>query len=307
MWGEIFSGAGALGSAIGGAIGAGAAGRAGRRARDTYDWRTHQGIGRYLLGLFGEDAGGAVDAMFKPTERRFIRDETGIDTPEARAFSARYPGYMSVMGRIADNIPAQNAQLLGGYTDLEGGVNDLYARRVAEARAWGSGRAAEIDEDTQRAVGRAKAGIDARARAAGMYGSTMPGQLGAAAEIEGARQGSRLKTEVSMGTIDRALRAMEDQARTKTGLGTTRLGVQAGLMGRQDEARERMAGTVMQALGSGIFNPHLGQDTTRFYPGQSGLGTALTSLGNGLVTFGSQRMANDRLNDLLLALGGRTR
>lgn len=345
-------GGGAALSSLGGLFGASSANRAGRKARDWYDMRTGEGMGRLGSLFYGYDPWSALlsgtSAASTPEQRaeaarRFEQMIGGPIFQQLQRFGPRYDQMQgAAMGRFDEQSAGVSEMARQALGDRMGayrqGTDALMSAfdRGAEATAglgrglsalagqWGAGREGIIRRD----AGRLRDDLDARTRAQ-MTASGFGGTLEANQLAANARQAGELEQDalqrLSESQVDRRLGALGTQTALSQALLGQRTGLGAGLFGQAQQAADTMTSQELQnryarlgqragydfgsigprlgyeaaplqaALGvqqGGVMNPWLGQSTSQFYPGASGAGNVLGSLGNAAFAGGSTALGN---------------
>jgi len=214
--------------------------------------------------------------------------QTGIF--DQGAVDAMGPGFITDMERFAEQFRGQGAESLGRYdADTSRLMTD--ARRIENnAQHYGQGRAAEINRDAERASTGAARQIQSRLAGSGLANSSMLGeQIGGATRNIFEGQQSALnslgdsQTQLMSGLAGNRLNLDSSRASGRTSL-------DLGLQDRDISMSSAPLNTRMQVLTGNTFNPMLGQDTTRYYPGVSPGGAAASTWGNALGAMGGQAM-----------------
>lgn len=324
-------GAGGLASALGGALGGAAQNRAGRQARDWYDDKTNA-YGTRLFDLyFGPDrramweAGGGGGADFNASIGGGILDQQ-------KALADRYgAGY----GSLTDALKSQLAGVNDLGTARAKNVSNMYGRAVnltqdayggldRIAGQHGAQRASQIREDANRATRASNQQTMARMTASGLGNSSLLSSvMGAnAAEIE--RGAQRSLQDAADATTQMRLGVGAQGASSLAGLLSQRAGTAASMLDTDTARRMSSAGVLsdlrersmgkryaldqmpidqMLSIQQGqIFNPWLGQNTSQYYPGQSGMASALVTGGNAAAGLGGMMYGQQQNQQLLEAL-----
>lgn len=267
---------GALLSGAGGVMGSQSANRAGRSARDYRGGRTNEGYQRAGNVLYGQG--------FDPR----LYSVPGGAPPVAAPGSllARQAG---LAGRYAAGARGIGSAFDQGVAGLE----NLYGQSEGLASQYGAGGEALIDEETARALKGANQRSRAQLAASGFGNST----AAANQESNNARNAARVAAEQKLGLRGEALkmrlgvrgqRAADQQANIGR-----RADLYNTLLNNEMGYRQQPLNTELGFTMSNVANPWLDVNTTQFYPGYSPAGTALTTGGNALGTYGGYMMMRD--------------
>jgi hypothetical protein len=252
-------------SAAGGIMGATSGNRAARQSRDWYGDRTNEGAQRYGGMVFGQ----GYDGRYGPTPGQLGG-----------------PSLMSMQHGLAAWNQGQQGQIMGRYNSDASQVDQLYAGNEGLAADYGAGAEKLIDEDAGRALTGANRMSRAALTASGFGASTAVGnQMSNNARNIG-RDATRSKLGVRMENTDRRMGARSQRAGFLGDAGRGRAGLAAGFLDQGTQLRQQPINLAMSTMGSNIMNPWLNKDTSSFYPGYSGLGSAASGVGNSMAQMG---------------------
>ena len=309
---------GSLLNGISGLVGAGAANRAARQARDFADRDLLGGQGVLNTRLYGSQTG------YVPTWQRLLGEAQQHNDPEAaRRYSrlieeASVPTAGSLLGRmntLADQVGTtqqadlarfdQDSDRLGrlygsARDDLSrevGRINSLAAGAEGIARSTGIGRDRIIRRDASQQENAANSRSRAALAASGFGNSTAVGNAmreNAAAvgqQRDNALQANsdaRLGAELAArsGRINTAQQgagqvygADVTGANAATARATNRLGLTQAHLANNQGLRSNILNTELGVSQTGLMNPSH-PNPSAYYPGASGAGNALASFGN---------------------------
>ncbi len=232
-------------------------------------------------------------------------------------FDASTAGLADLYGGLAGNLNARmkagSDATLASYDRGAAGVTTNAQKGLAELSGFGRDREAIIRRD----AGKLRDELDAQTRsqlaAAGFGGTTIAANQTAsnarqAAEVEQNQLadlgefttlqkvdqrnrlsdlGERLFTNraglqagLFQSAIGQAERLGTQGAQTAAGLASQRAGYDFAAIDRQAQLSQLPLAAALGVQTSAVANPWLGQNTSAFYPGVSGVGTAASSIGN---------------------------
>jgi len=256
-----------------------------------------------LLGqkaLVGQANGQQIDVPeIGPTPGAFNNEQ----------FDSAGPGWMDRMQSLIDTYVSEGQGLSDNFSKGMTGVDQAFAREmgriggmqdlnVKSAQGYGNARKAEIDRDTQRLLEQSNRASSAASRTSGVGGSVLNNQFAANARSLG-EQAAGAKNQIS----DEQTKLLAGLRDTGIGrqqqLGGARIGAQqqgvfqksaidSTLLDRSQSLRQQPLQTEMSMLTGNLNNPWQGIDTTKYFAGVSGSGSALSSLGNSLSAAGGQ-------------------
>ena len=224
-------------------------------------------------------------------------------------FDSAGPGWMDRMQSLIDTYVNEGQGLSDSFSQGMSGVDQAFAREmgriggmqdlnVKSAQGYGNARKAEIDRDTQRLLEQSNRAASAASRTSGVGGSVLNNQFAANARSLG-EQAASAKNQIS----DEQTKLLAGLRDTGIGrqqqLGGARIGAQqqgvfqksaldSTLLDRSQSLRQQPLQTEMSLLTGNLNNPWQGIDTTKFFSGVSGSGSALSSLANSLSAAGGQ-------------------
>jgi len=214
--------------------------------------------------------------------------QTGIFNSDAT--SAMGPGYLSEMERLAGTFRDQGTAELARYDQDTANLSAGGRRLENNARAYGQGRAAEINRDAERAATGSARQIQSRLAGSGLANSTVMSNeiAGAGRQIFEGQQGALndlgdRQTQLMTGLGQQRLGMEDSRSRGRTSLGL-------GLQDRDISMSSAPLSSRMQLMTGNTFNPMLGQNTSQYYPGVSPGGAAASTWGNALGAMGGQAM-----------------
>lgn len=281
LGGGMMFGGGLL-SGLGSVVGGAATNRAGRKARDFYGRQTQAGANRLGSLVYGEGFSGSPN----------------ID-----------PIYQQMMGLIP-RLGHGQAGILGQFDQATGGLNAAAGQALQRselaggrgdsiARGFNRGAESLIDLEYQNALANAT-GLAQGANRAGGFQSTASNQqiAGVGAPLMrgmlGAKLGARNATaQMRLGNLNQAAGRGAQLSNAQLGRQYQRSGARTGMQQgnlQRDLAQRQMPMNMALGIGqSNIMNPWLNQNTSQYYPGASGLGSALGGVGNAAAGFGAQQ------------------
>jgi hypothetical protein len=233
---------------------------------------TGGGLYNSTLGALGHGLGGLFGTGGKHTT--VTPPQNNLDAMAATAGPGAL-GQMSALGE--QQIAAQGAQA----NAMEG--------LVANSRGYGNAMAAQINRDAAQQLAQVNAATTARARAAGISGSSIEGNQDAAnaASIFQAKQDAL--TGLNMGVQNRTL-----------GLQQNVIGQNLSNAASATALRMNPIQTNLGFLSGQTFNPYVpGQ-----YPGVSPLGNAANSLGNTATGYGGMQLGQQNAMQFAASLYG---
>lgn len=320
-------GGGSAASVLGSALSAGSGNRAGRQARDWYDKQTASGMARTGRFYFGPEAdsyiydslglydrtGGKGDAL--------LNAQGGSISSRLRqlieATTQRQTGNLAYYDQESKRLAGLERDALASYDTGGGRVMSQAMRGEDLARAWGQGREKIIEQDAGRQLRSADDTSKAMLAAAGLSNSTAMAQALQGNREAVGRNRDRAMQDLADSQIDRQRGAASDTLRASLQLDTGRNSAQQlalnrtygradGRMQLENQNLTRDIGMrqgeldqALQVLQSPQLNPWLGQDTSRYYPGSSVLGSALQTAGSGASALGSYGMGQNATLQLL--------
>lgn len=217
------------------------------------------------------------------------------------------------------------------------GLDQLAQQSIGTADLYGRNRASQIREDSDRSLRAANQTSKAALTAAGFGNSTAMANQYAGNASANERNTQRLLQDAADAATDRTLgaqsqrlgvatqrRGAEDAARlgmTQQRLGafaqlgtdqtnrmaqreSDRSGLQERNLGRNLQLDQMPMNAMLGLQQSPIFNYWNGQNTSQYYPGNSGLGNALGGIGGGLAGLGGQMYGNYLQNQQMQSILG---
>lgn len=292
---------GSLLSGLGGIIG----GNSQRRQQET---QTQWGRSQVL-----DQQSRLADALFGPSWRQYRVDsdlaaqEAMAGRPGAFAKLKMSPelnrqltglnqgSLLDRMEQLQRQFASQGRSQMGAYNAETGRLANQANGLGLMAGMWGQGRDAIIDQDAKRALTSANQAAQARLAASGLGGSTLTTQAMAGNAERINQNVNRAKQDVSEGRIDRQLGA----GNTALNLASQRA---SGRVGLQNIFNERNLGLAMRPVDSrlslltgGGLNPYSAGNIPNYQPAQSGIGSAIGSIGNTAAGLGSMLFTRDLL------------
>lgn len=318
-------------NAIGGLVGGASANRAGREARDFADRDLLGGQGNLGVSLYGDQAAylptlrrllGEAQQHNNPAEAARIGGEIS---------TAMRPTSTSILGRqaaVGDNIVGQQGDDLTRFDTDSDRIERLFGNAAAGMRGegdrlnrlaggaesmasnFGVGRDRIIRQD---AAKRGKA-MDQQTRAqlagSGFSNTTalpaaMAGNARTVAEAEDRAlqdsQDARLaavlqarerRIATGQGVASNNYGADINTAQAVAGRSTQRTGLRSAHLANEQALRMLPIDTELGVNQGSIMNPHLNANTAQYYPGASGGGGALSSIGSTMTGAGGIMLGN---------------
>lgn len=278
--------AGGLLSGLGGILGGSSQNRAGRQARDFQDKRTGEGYQRLWNLLYGPQSMHPGD---------FSKPGMGAPTPTGGSLLGRLSGLASWGQGQGNQIAGRYAADTGRLAALAGGAEDMAGR-------WGAGREKIIREDAGRQLTDMNDQSRAVLNSTGFGNSTAVTDRLAGNARQVGQQRDRSLQDLSESQIDRQLGARSQRLNVEGGRASGETGLLMNLLGQNIGLRQAPINVELGAAQSSIANPWLGQNTSSYFPGASGAGSALSNLGGGLASYGSFQAGQQNQQQLLQQL-----
>lgn len=324
-------GGGAASSILGGALGANAQGRDARKARDWSDKQTASGMARVGRFYFGPQVDDYIHDSYGLYDKSggggdFVAGQGGSVASRLRAMieavSGRQTGNLGYFDQDSARLAGLDQQALAGYDRGAGKVLSQAVRGEDMAKQWGQGREQIIRQDASRDLAAADDTSRATLAAAGLSGSTAMGQALAGNRERVGRNRDRALQDLSEGQIDRQLGAAGRTLNASLSLDTgknsaqqlavnraygrsgDRMQLENQNLTRDIGLRQGELDQALQVLMSPQFNPWLGADTSRYYPGSSAAASALQAAGSGASALGSYGLGQNATLELLRRLQG---
>jgi hypothetical protein len=286
-------------------------------------------------GLSEADRAKAYQAFQDQTGGSVLSQLRGLQDYNKAGTAAITGGYQGDSDRLRaagqGNLAALQGIYKGGTDSILGTYDKGAAGIMNIADAYGRGREQTINRDSERMNKSADARSRAALAASGLGNSTLLGnQLTAnARNAQESKQSALqnlgdaqvgLKTGLASnflnqrnstynnlfnnwaGTAERTMgqNLANDYSRSQ---GRTVLDTES--LNRYLQLGQMTPNTLLSALGSNVTNPWLGQNTSQYYPGYSGAGSALANLGSGAMALGGQQMGQEGQMALLKQLMGK--
>jgi hypothetical protein len=261
---------GAVAGTAGSMFGAASSNRAGRQARDWYHSRTNEGRSLFLNSLYG---GNQLNnsGLFNDPNQTQLQNRGGL---------------LGYNDKTLKGTLRQYDRANRGFNQDASRISGLAAGAEGMARGYGAGAEALIDQESARGLKAANAQAQARLNASGLGNSTFVGNQLANNQLNSTRMANQQKLAARQQTLDRSLGARDNRVNTERALAAARMGIGTGRASLFSEGRNRNAQFQAGALSSSVVNPWLGQGTSQFYPGVSGTGSGLATLGTSLAGLG---------------------
>lgn len=281
--GAVLSGVGAIGSAIGGLFGSRSANRAARTQVQAARRNSVYGSNVLNAAAYGMGNAGFLDRLWNAAAKSVDHGDSSeilalINSPEYAEYEkATGKPAMQQLMELADQSQASDSQALATYErDMD--------RTVREATKYGTEQTRVVNDAAALALKNANATSIARMNRMGLGGSTLlTDAMGAnAASIERGRAANA--ADIAGRATGLKIDTIANRARGRASLYDT-------FASRNNNLRTGIANTKLSLAGqdAGIFT---GQPV--FQTGaNSGVGTALTSLGNTAGTIGGVLLAKD--------------
>lgn len=322
-------GAGSAASTLGSVLGASSQNRAGRQARDWYDKQTAGGMARTGRFFFGPQVDQYVYDSMGLYDRKggggdFVSKMGGSASDRLRqmveAVSQRQTGNLGYFDQDTQRLAGLDAKALAGYDQGAGKILAKATQGEDLARTWGLGRDRIIREDAGRELAAADDTSKAALASAGLSGSTAMAQALAGNRERVGRNRDRALQDLSEGQVDRQLgaqgRTLSASLQLDTGKHSAeqlalnraygrsgdRMALENQNLTRDIGLRQSEIDQALAVLQSPQMNPWLGADASRYYPGSSALGSALTAAGGGAAALGSYGMGQNATLELMRAL-----
>lgn len=305
-------GGGSALSAIGSLVGGASANRAGRQARDFSDSRT--GAQQLAVGssFFGPEYADLVQTSQLlqiarqrqdiPEMERLTRllnegiTRMGGPIQEQQRGLAR-----SVSDRQTGNLAYFDAETAGLNADEDAAMGEFdkgTADQLALADAWGQGRARVINEDFDTDLRAMDDSALATLAATGFGNSTARGNSLRENRTVNRRERTRALQDLSEASVDRRLGVAANRGNLRAGLradrtgrrysrAASRMGLEERNLGRDIALHGEPINSALAMHQSSVLNPWLGANTSQYYPGSSGLATALSEVGGAAAGLGA--------------------
>lgn len=266
-------------SVAGGLLGGQSANRAGRQARDFYDQRTGARVNQFAGLLGGQGLVGALNG-----------DPMTSGDAIARAFGAP-GGVVNRMNDLGRDFSRASNRELGRFDAETADLRRMGERGMGLAAAYGRNRDAIIRQDSADSLSRANGLAAGRLAASGILNSTIGASQFNNIERQNQQEMQRSLQNAADSSIDRQIAANDAQVGREYGRGAVRAQLGQNNIQSRYQMRSAPLSVALQAMQSNIMNPWLGQSTSQYYPGVSGLGSALNGVGNTLGLLGAQNFA----------------
>lgn len=305
-------------SAVGSYLGGQSSNRAGRQSRDWSQNQYQAGQNRYGGAYFGSRTNSALRRMYDNTDpagQGAAADEFNAATGGpvhqqmidlAGTAAGRGAGIAGDYGAETGRLGAMGTRFQKALGAQYGTAGTLAAGAEGLAGQWGAGENASIDRNTELARKATGRRTSAALAASGFGNSTAAPAIQAGNDRAYANQAADQKLRVSEGQVDRTLAARSGRvaAALSSAGAQERVGgqnlaneysrsaggtsLQESNLTRDIAMRSRVQDNENQVLQSSLFNPWLGQGTSQFYPGASGIGQAAQNVGGAATAFGGQ-------------------
>lgn len=209
-----------------------------------------------------------------------------LDLAALEEYARTNPGFLAQMRELADAEEARGRGLLSEFAADTERLGQQGEAQATEIGKYGRQQRKQIKLAAERALKGLNRQTESRLLSSGLGNSTLlTGALGA---------NTRNLTEWeanALGEIDdrqlQMLTALREANLNRAyGRAGQKTGLQSALLDRNLNLRQAPLATELQTLTGPGFNWWQGQDTTRYYPGVSPSGSALSTLGNALSASG---------------------
>jgi hypothetical protein len=291
-------GGGSLLGAAGGLFGASSANRQARKNRDFYVKQTESGFNKLGDLFYGKPFRAFHRASWTGSPEEVAAAQAEMDQVTGGPILQQMRNLATTGGQRLDRLDALSQGMAQGVQGQARRMSSLASGMEGLASEYGRGRETQIERDAQRASNSADQQLAAQLRASGFGNSTTALQTRA-----GSRRGfSEMESDAKQNLSDRQVGLRMDARRSALGTegGIAQMLMQAqnaNIANQQQNLAARLGlqqnplNAMLSVQQSGVMNPMLGYNPSQG-GGQSGLGSALGSLGQGAAGLGSLLLFN---------------